>query len=92
VTVSELSKQYHVSAAAVYKWLHKYSYLYQNNIVVVEKAISNSERSKQKDQKIESLEKLVGQKQISIEYLEMLLTKASEHFDVDIKKNFGTKP
>ncbi len=92
VTVGEMSKQYHVSATAIYKWLRKYSYFYQNKVVVVEQASSNSERLKQKDHKIESLEKLLGQKQISIEYLEMLLAKASEHFGVDIKKNFDIKP
>jgi transposase-like protein len=90
-TVSEISRQYSVSVTSVYNWLRKHSYLYKNGYVVVEQENSGSELIKKLSKRIEELERSVGQKQVNIEYLEMLIAKAGEFYSADLKKTFDKK-
>lgn len=85
-TIKEISRQYHVSSTAVYKWLKKYSYFEQNQVLVVEKKESQTERLKHLEQRIKSLEQEVGRTALEKRYLEMVLSKASEYYEVDLKK------
>jgi hypothetical protein len=38
----------------------------------------------------EELERIIGQKQLQLDYYEQLISVASKELDVDIKKNFDT--
>lgn len=90
-TVREISRTYQVSLTAVYKWLYKYSYFYKNNLVIVEEADSKTEALAKAEKRIEELERLLGKKEMSIDYLEMLIKVASEEYNVDLKKSLDTK-
>lgn len=90
-TVKEISRKYKVSVNAVYKWLRKYSYFYQNNLIIVEENQSNSKKLEDAENRIKELERKLGVKQISIDYLEALIKVAGEEYEVDLKKSLNTK-
>ncbi len=51
---------------------------------------SSTKKLKDMELRIKELERIVGQKQIKIDYLEKMIELASEQYQVDIKKNFNT--
>jgi len=92
ITISEICRLYKVSSTSVYKWLKKYSYFYQNNLVVVEEQDSMTKKLKAAEERIAELERTLGQKQIKVDYLETLVNVAGEYFGTDLKKTLSTKP
>jgi len=56
----------------------------------VEQKDSASQRLKEFSKRIEELERMVGQKQIRIDFLEKMIDIAKEEYDMDIKKNLDT--
>ena len=91
ITVTELSTLYGVSKQSVYRWLYKYSDQHQKGTIQVVQMESESQKTKLYQQRIGELERIVGQKQLEIDFLTKLLEISSEELGVDLKKNFGTK-
>ena len=56
----------------------------------------SSRRSTEKLQayqnRIKELERIVGQKQIKIDYLDKIIDCANDHYETDLKKTLSTKP
>jgi hypothetical protein len=52
---------------------------------------SNTNRIKELEQKIKELERIVGVKQIKIDFLEKMTEISKEEYGVDLKKNFSTQ-
>ncbi|MBX2877715.1 MAG: transposase [Saprospiraceae bacterium] len=90
-TVLELSRLYSVSTKSVYRWLHKYSITHQKGVVQVVQMQSESHKNKQLLARLAELERIVGQKQLQMDYLEQLIRISSEELKVDLKKNFDTQ-
>lgn len=91
VTVTQLSRIYEVSATAVYKWVRKFSrYAGQHEKVVVQKE-SEQARTERLLKKVSELERLVGQKQVEVEYLKKVIEFGSELTETDIKKKFESR-
>lgn len=90
-TVSEVAKEYEVSATAVYKWLYKYSVFYQKQIRQVIEPMSDTRKIKELKETVRELERLVGQKQIQLEFKEKMIEIAEEMYGVDIKKKLGSQ-
>jgi transposase len=88
-TVIEVSREYEVSATAVYKWLYKYSMLRARQLRQIVEPMSDAHKIKELRKKIEELERLVGQKQIQLEFKEKMIELAEEMYRVDIKKKLG---
>jgi transposase-like protein len=88
--ISEISKVYEVSDTAVYKWLEKYSTKSKPERTIVE---SKSDTSKiiALEKRIAELERLLGQKQIEMEFKEKMIELAEKKYGVDIKKKFAVK-
>ena len=53
--------------------------------------MSDAHKIKELRKKIEELERLVGQKQIQIEFKEKMIEMAEEMYRVDIKKKLGSQ-
>lgn len=85
-TVLELSRLYNVSTKSVYRWLHKYSITHQKGIVQVVQMQSEAQKNKELLARLAELERIVGQKQLQIDYLEQLIRISSEELKVDLKK------
>jgi len=43
-------------------------------------------------ERLAELERLLGQKQIEVEFYKKMIDLAQEHYGIDIKKNFSTPP
>ena len=89
-TAIQLGRMYQIGPASIYNWIYKYSNLNQKKVLVVESKNSSSEKLKDFEKRIEELERIVGQKQIKIEYLEKLIEIAGNDYQIDIKKNSDT--
>ena len=91
-TVLELSRLHQVNPTAVYKWIYQYSAYNKRGIKVVEMADSSQQKLKELQQRISDLERIVGQKQLNIDFLEKMIQIAKDQYGIDIKKNSGTPP
>ncbi len=91
-TVLELARLHSISEAVIYRWIYRYSRYQSKNIKIVEMADSSSQKLKNLQKRIEELERSLGQKQLNIEFLEKMIELAKDHYNIDIKKNFGTPP
>lgn len=90
-TVSEISRQYRVSTTAVYKWVYKYSQYMKKGVRQVVEAKSDTLMIRRLKERIEELERVVGQKQLHIDYLEKVIDVGSVEMGVDIKKKWASK-
>ena len=92
IGVKDASRLYQVSVSALYKWLVKYSPLYQKKLVQVVEHESESQKRKALEDRVRQLEQALGRKALELDYLEKVLELASEAFGEDIKKKFATPP
>ena len=90
-TVLEVSKAYQVRANNVYKWIDKYSLKDKNGVRVVVEMESDTKRVLAILQKVAELERIVGQKQIVIDFQEKMIELAEQEYNVDIKKIFDSE-
>jgi len=90
-TVLEVSREFQVSTTAVYNWLYKYSTLRARQVRQIVEPMSDAHKIKELKKKIEELERLVGQKQIQLEFKDKMIEIAEEMYKVDIKKKLGSQ-
>jgi transposase-like protein len=88
VSVSEVSRIHEVSRSAIYKWLYKYAKQEKGTKLVVEME-SESLKTKRLQQRLAELERIIGQKQLEIDFLHKTLDLATEEVGYDIKKKYG---
>lgn len=92
VRVSDICRQYSVSAQSVYRWIHKYGSSRQKQERLIVESMSDTKTIKELRERMAELERMVGQKQIEIEFYKKMIDLAQEHFGIEIKKNFSTPP
>jgi len=86
----QLAKIYEVTATAIYKWIYKFSTYNERGFRIVEMKESASQRVKDLENQVAALERMLGQKQIKIDYLEKMMDIAKDELDIDLKKNSDT--
>lgn len=89
--VSELCKQYEVSATNIYRWLNKFGSMKDKKERLIVETDSDTKQLLSLKKKIAELEQIVGQKQILIEFKDKMIDLAEEAYGVDIKKKFSTQ-
>lgn len=89
-SVLQLSQLHCIVSTVLYRWIYRYSVYQKKNIRVVEMTDSSTKKLKDLQKRIAELERIVGQKQLNIEYLEKMIELAKEEMNIDIKKNFDT--
>ncbi len=89
-SVRQLEKLYGIGNVSIYRWIYKFSTFNEKGIRVVEMKQSSSLKLKELAQKVKYLERIVGQKQIKIDYLEKMIDIAKDQYDIDIKKKQNT--
>jgi len=90
--ISDICKQYQVSATAVYKWIGLYGLFKQAKERLIMESKSDTTELLRLKQKIAELERLVGQKQIQLDFKDKMIEIAEQTYGVDIKKKFSTPP
>lgn len=89
-SVPELEKIYDINNVSIYKWIYQYSRYNEKNIKVVEMKDSEFKKIKDLEERNKELERALGQKQMSLDYLEKLVELAKERYNIDFKKNSNT--
>ena len=87
LSVLQIEKLYNINQKSIYNWIYKYSKFNEKGSRVVEMKASNINKVKELERRLKELERIVGQKQIKIDYLDKLIEIASKELGVDIKKN-----
>lgn len=90
-TVVKLSRLLGITRTAVYKWLYQYSVDHKQRTTLVVQMESESYKTERLQLKVAELERIIGQKQLEIDFLNKLLEIGSEEIGYDLKKNFSTK-
>jgi len=91
-TIRSLMAEHQVSAATVYRWLYKYSPHHEQKCTLVIQMKSEELKSRELQQRIAELERIVGQKQLEIDFLNKLLEIGSGELGFDLKKSFSPPP
>lgn len=92
LTLRQVMAEHQVSATTVYKWLYKYSADHQPKCTLVVQMESEDQKNQQLRQRIADLERIVGQKQLEIDFLNKLLEVGSNELGFDLKKSFSSPP
>jgi transposase-like protein len=90
--VSEISKQYEVSRTNVYRWLEKYGNMKNKKERLIIESDSDTKQLLALKKKVAELERVIGQKQLLIDFKDKMIEIAEETYGVDIKKKFSTPP
>jgi transposase-like protein len=91
VNIAELSREYLVTRSAIYKWIYKYSVMRKKGVRQVIESESDTRKIQQLKEKVKELERIVGQKQIMIDFQEKMIEIAEEEYKIDIKKKVGSR-
>lgn len=90
-SIPDICRTYSISRAAVYKWIYKYSVMAKKQVKVVVEAKSDTQKIKALEERIKELERIVGQKQLLLEFKDKMIEIAENTYGVDIKKKVGSK-
>lgn len=91
-TISKVMSEHQVSAQSVYRWLYRYSPHHQPQCTLVVQMQSEEMKTQQLQQRLADLERIVGQKQMQIDYLNKLIELGSRELGIDLKKNYSPPP
>ena len=90
--VSEICKQYEVSKTNVYRWLNKFGNMKNKKERLIIETDSDTKQLLELKKKVAELERIIGQKQILIDFKDKMIDLAEDTYGVDIKKKFSTQP
>lgn len=92
VSVSDICRTHQVSRTSVYKWVYKYSNMAKQQVRQVVEARSDTKKIQLLEERIKELERIVGQKQLLIDFQDKMIDIAEQTYKVDIKKKLSSKP
>ena len=90
-SVPDICNTYSVSRTSVYKWIYKYSVMAKKQVKQVVEAKSDTQKIKALQERIKELERIVGQKQLLLEFKDKMIEIAEATYGVDIKKKVGSR-
>lgn len=91
-SVREICREYAVSKTAVYKWIYKYSDKMKKGVRQIVEESSDTKKLQLLKEQIKELERIIGQKQLKVDFLEKVIELTEEEYGIDIKKKYGNKP
>jgi transposase len=89
--VSDICREYQVSHASVYKWIYKYSRMRKKSVKQVVEAKSDSKKLLALREQVKELERIIGEKQVRLDFQEKMIDLAEKTYNIDIKKKFSGK-
>lgn len=89
-TVLEVCRAYEVSDTSVYRWVEKYSSKPKAHRTIVESK-SDTQKILSLQKRVAELERLLGQKQVELEFTKKMIEIAEETYGIDIKKKSDRK-
>ena len=92
VKISEFCRHYQVARTSVYQWIKKFGNMKSKGERLIVETDSDSKKLIELQKRVAELERMVGQKQIQIDFLSKMIDLAEETYNVDIKKNLNQEP
>jgi transposase len=89
-SITDICRTYSVSRTSVYRWIYKYSVMAKKQVKQVVEAKSDTQKIKALENRIKELERIVGQKQLLLEFKDKMIEIAEEDYNIDIKKKIGS--
>jgi len=90
-SIPDICRTYSVSRSSVYKWIYKYSVMAKKQVKQVVESKSDTAKIKALQEQIKELERIIGQKQLLLEFKDKMIEIAEADYGVDIKKKVGSK-
>jgi len=87
--VADVCNEYQVSRAAVYKWIYQYSSMRKKSVKQVIEAKSDSVKIAALKAQVKELERIIGEKQIKLDFQDKMIEIAEKEYRIDIKKKFS---
>ncbi len=91
-TMKGLMNEHQVSHQTIYQWLYKYSPYHEQKCTLVVQMKSEETKNTELQKRVAELERVVGQKQLEIDFLNKVLEIGSSELGFDLKKNFNIPP
>ena len=91
-SIKALMNEHQISHQTVYTWLYKYSPYHEQKCTLVVQMKSEELKNNELRQRMAELERIVGQKQLEIDFLNKLLEIGSDELGFDLKKSFSPPP
>ena len=92
VKTSDLCKQYQVSEMSVRRWIAKFGSMKEKKERLIVESQSDVIQLLALKKKIAELERVVGQKQLLIDFQQKMIELAENEYRIDIKKKFSGEP
>jgi len=90
-SIPDICKTYSVSRTSVYRWIYKYSAMAKKQVKQVVESKSDTQKMKALEERIKELERIIGQKQLLLEFKDKMIEIAEATYNVDIKKKVGSR-
>ncbi len=90
-SISDICRTYSVSRTSVYRWIYKYSVMAKKQVKQVVESKSDTKKIKALENRIKELERVVGQKQLLLEFKDKMIEIAESTYGVDIKKKVSSR-
>ena len=91
IRILDVSRNYDVNLTSVYNWVNQYSRNLKKGEAIVVQKESEELRNLELRKRIAELERIVGQKQMEVDFLNKVIELGSQEVKLDIKKKFGGK-
>jgi len=92
VSITELSREYQVTRTSIYKWIYKYSANRKRQERQIVERMSDTRKIKELQERIKELERIIGRKQIQIDFKDKMIEIAEEKYNIEIKKKKSSRP
>lgn len=90
--IIDICSAYEVSDVAVYRWIEKFGIMKNKKERLIIESESETRQLIELKKRLSELERIIGQKQIMIDFQNKMIDLAEETYGVDIKKKFFTSP
>lgn len=89
--VSQVCREYQVSPAAVYRWIYKYSVMRKKSEKQVIETQSDTRKLLYLQEQVGELQRIIGEKQLKLDFMEKLIELAEQEYGIDIKKKYTAR-
>jgi transposase len=91
-TIAEVSREYEVREGSISKWMVKYGQHYMKGVRTIVESQSDTAKIAALKAQVAELQRIIGEKQVLLEFKDKMIELAEEVYGVDIKKKLELQP
>jgi transposase len=92
ISIPELCREYQLSRTSIYKWIYKYSAMKKREHKQIVEPQSETRKVLILKDEVKELQRIIGEKQLKVDFLEKMIDLAETEYGIDIKKKYSTRP